>query len=66
MAIDPQAEITELKGVGPSLASTLEKLGIFRLIDLLVHLPMRYQDRSKVLTIGHIRAGDEGYICGEV
>ena len=41
MAIDPQAEITELKGVGPALAQTLEKLGIFRLIDLLVHLPMR-------------------------
>ena len=66
MAIDPQAEITELKGVGPALAQTLEKLGIFRLIDLLVHLPMRYQDRSKVLTIGQLRSGDEGYICGPI
>ncbi|XOV83774.1 MAG: ATP-dependent DNA helicase RecG [bacterium] len=66
MNVDPSAGIHNLKGVGPKLEATLAKLGIFRLLDLLLHLPSRYQDRSKITPIARIRAGEECLIEGEV
>ena len=39
------AEVTSLKGVGPSLARPLERLRISRVIDLLFHLPTGWIDR---------------------
>ncbi len=58
--------ITELKGVGTALALKLEKLGIETVQDLLLHLPLRYQDRTRVLPIGTLRPGDEGVIVGHI
>jgi ATP-dependent DNA helicase RecG len=55
-----------LKGVGPRLAGKLEHLGIVTLQDLLFHLPLRYQDRTRVVPIGTLRPGDEAVIEGEV
>lgn len=66
MSVDPNASIDRLKGVGPKLAVTLAKLGIFRLLDLLLHLPARYQNRSKITLIGHIVPGEEYLIEGHV
>ena len=57
MAIaDPNQPIDALKGVGPSLKEKLARLGIFRTMDLLVHLPLRYQDRSRVVSMKSLRA----------
>lgn len=39
------AEVTALKGVGPTLAKPLERLGIARVVDLLFHLPSGWVDR---------------------
>lgn len=64
--INPQESITALKGVGPKLASTLNKLGIFRLIDLLLHLPFRYQDRSRLTPLNEIEAGTAYFIEGRI
>ena len=58
--------VTQLKGVGKALAAKLEKLGIISLQDLLFHLPSRYQDRTRIIPIGDLRAGDQGVIEGEV
>ena len=55
-----------LKGVGAAMTNKLERLGIETLQDLLFHLPLRYQDRSRILPIGSLRPGDEGVIEGEV
>ncbi|MCZ6459131.1 MAG: hypothetical protein O6766_07175, partial [Gammaproteobacteria bacterium] len=44
-----------LKGVGPSLKEKLARLGILRTMDLLVHLPLRYQDRSRVVSLQSLR-----------
>ncbi len=66
MAADPNAPITQLKGVGPSLQQTLAKLGVFRLIDLMLHLPFRYQDRSRVTPLAEVRAGGEYLVQGRV
>lgn len=58
--------VTALKGVGPRLAARLEHLGIHTVEDLLFHLPLRYQDRTRVVPIGTLRPGDEAVIEGEV
>jgi len=58
--------VTSLKGVGPSLKTTLERIGIFRTTDLLLHLPTRYQDRSHVTKLGQIEAEQECLVRGRV
>jgi ATP-dependent DNA helicase RecG len=52
--------------VGPSIATKLEKLNILTVADLLFHLPLRYQDRTRVVPIGGLRPGAEAVIEGEV
>ncbi|RTE67071.1 ATP-dependent DNA helicase RecG [Amphritea opalescens] len=61
-----QLPVTELKGVGAALQDKLAKLDIHTLQDLLFHLPLRYQDRTRIMLIGGLRPGDEGVIEGEV
>lgn len=58
--------VTTLKGVGPRMAEKLEHLGLKTLQDLLFHLPLRYQDRTRVVPIGSLRPGDEAVIEGAV
>ena len=48
------------------MAENLEKLGIERIQDLLFHLPLRYQDRTRVYPIGSTQHGQEVVIVGEV
>lgn len=66
VTIDPDGPVTQLKGVGPKLADTLTRLGIFRLFDLLLHLPMRYQDRSHLTPINQVQADGEYLIQGQI
>ncbi len=61
-----QKPVTELKGVGPKMAENLEKLGIEKVQDLLFHLPLRYQDRTRVYPIGSTQHGQEVMIQGVV
>jgi len=58
--------VTVLPGIGPRVAARLEKLGINTVQDALFHLPLRYQDRTRVLPIGGLRPGVEGVVEGEV
>ncbi|MGA1561963.1 MAG: helix-hairpin-helix domain-containing protein, partial [Gammaproteobacteria bacterium] len=58
--------LTTLPGVGPALAQRLNKLGIQTPSDLLFHLPLRYQDRSRIQPIASLRAGMECLSRGEV
>jgi ATP-dependent DNA helicase RecG len=65
----PLAErpVTALRGVGPSLAKALgERLGLSTVQDVLFHLPLRYEDRTRVVPIGTLRNGDRAVIEGEV
>ena len=59
-------DIKELKGVGAAMAEKLAKLNIHTVQDALFHLPIRYQDRTRVVPIGQLRFGDEAVIEGEV
>ena len=55
-----------LRGVGPRLAGRLAKLGVCRVEDLLFHLPLRYEDRTRVTPIGRLRPGDRAVIDARV
>ena len=58
--------ITTLKGVGPSMAEKLEKIGLRSLQDLLFHLPNRYEDRTRVTAIRDCMPGIFTNIIGEI
>jgi len=58
--------VTSLRGVGPALAATLDRLGLRTVQDVLFHLPLRYEDRTRVVPIGTLRAGDRAVIEGEI
>jgi len=61
-----QRPVTSLRGVGPALATTLARLGLDTVQDLVFHLPLRYEDRTRVVPIGTLRQGDRAVIEGEV
>ncbi len=58
--------VETLKGVGPSLQAKLERLGIFTLGDVLAHLPIRYQDRSRLVPFNELGSDRECLVEGEV
>jgi len=61
-----RSELTALKGVGPALAAKLGKLKLYCIQDLLFLLPLRYEDRSRLVAIGALKAGDRCLLQGEV
>ncbi|WP_197409250.1 MULTISPECIES: ATP-dependent DNA helicase RecG [Microbulbifer] len=58
--------VTTLKGVGEKFAQVLAKLHISSVQDLLFHLPLRYQDRTRVTPIAALTPGLDAVIEGEV
>jgi len=58
--------VTTLRGVGESLAGRLAKLAITTVQDLLFLLPLRYEDRTRVVPIGSLRIGERAVIEGDV
>ncbi|MBK5009154.1 ATP-dependent DNA helicase RecG [Pseudomonas sp. S60] len=58
--------VTVLKGVGDAMAEKLAKVGLENLQDVLFHLPLRYQDRTRVVPIGQLRPGQDAVIEGVV
>jgi ATP-dependent DNA helicase RecG len=58
--------VTVLKGVGPRLAERLARLGLYTVQDVLFHLPLRYEDRTRVVPMGTLRPGDHVVVQGAV
>ena len=58
--------VAKLSGVGAQTLSRLEKLGIRVIRDLIFHLPLRYEDRTRIHPIGRLVAGMTVLICGRV
>ncbi len=58
--------ITVLRGVGDSLALRLRALGVRTTEDLLFLLPLRYEDRTRVVPLGELRPGQRAAVEGEV
>ncbi|MBW8191169.1 ATP-dependent DNA helicase RecG [Neiella marina] len=58
--------VTDLKGVGSSLAKKLTKLQLHSVQDVLFHLPLRYEDRTRVYAIDDLLANQTGTIVGTI
>ncbi|SFR90964.1 ATP-dependent DNA helicase RecG [Dyella sp. OK004] len=58
--------VASLPGIGPALADALRRLGLERVQDLWFHLPLRYEDRTRISTIAELRAGDQVQVLGVV
>ncbi len=65
-APDLRSPLTVLRGVGPALAATLERLHLYRVEDLLFLLPLRYEDRTRLNRIGSLHPGMRCLFSGEV
>lgn len=59
-----QDKVTNLKGIGPKSAVSLEKLGIEVLEDFLYHFPRTYQDRRSVTRIFDLLEGENALVKG--
>lgn len=62
----PSEPVTNLWGVGPTLAKRLQKLNIRTKLDLILHLPFRYQDRTRVTPLSQLTSGSEHYVQGQI
>ena len=58
--------LTDLQGVGPKLAEKLNSLGVSQVTDLLFHLPLRYEDRTRIHPIGSCVPGQRVLIEGKI
>jgi len=55
-----------LTGIGAQTANRLQKLGLCTLQDLIFHLPLRYEDRTRVYPICSLKPGMSVLISGTV
>ena len=64
--IDKQLALTQLKGVGPKLAQQFADWGVHDLVNLLFHLPFRYEDRTRITPISALRPQQTYVVQGVV
>ena len=58
------APVDALPGVGKSSVAKLQRLGIETTGDLVLHLPFRYQDRTRSVPLDEVQAGQECLVTG--
>lgn len=63
---DLSAPIQYIKGVGPFRSGLLARLGVYTLRDALFYLPYRYEDRSSIKKIIHLRRDELTTVIGRV
>ncbi len=61
-----QSNLSELTGVGPALQEKLKRLGVYSIEDLQFLLPLRYEDRTQLVPLGALTAGERCLVTGEV
>jgi ATP-dependent DNA helicase RecG len=61
-----QLPVGGLRGVGTKVAERLAKVGVASVQDLLFHLPLRYQDRTRVVALSDLHPGDEVMVEGRI
>ena len=64
--LPPRSPVTALSGIGPGAAEKLARLDIRTLLDLILHLPFRYQDRSRSVPTAELSVGGECLVTAEV
>jgi ATP-dependent DNA helicase RecG len=57
-ALGPWDPVSRLVGVGPKIGAKLAAAGVTRVVDLILHLPHRYEDRTQVVSLERPPAQD--------
>jgi ATP-dependent DNA helicase RecG len=65
-AMDFHSPVQYVKGVGPQRAEALRKLGIVTAEDLLLHVPMRYEDRTQFARVADLKPGMKCSVSGRL
>ena len=60
------APVSTLPGVGPKVAAKLEARGLLTVQDLWLHLPLRYEDRTRLVPIASLRPGQVAQVEGRI
>jgi len=60
------ASVTTIRGIGPAQAKRLEALGVETIGDMLLLLPRRYDDYSRLKPINRLSLGEEVTIIGTI
>ena len=58
--------MTDTLSFSKYILTRLTKLGITRLYDLVLHLPLRYLDKTHITAIGDLRIGDHAQVEGTI
>ena len=58
--------VSTIKGVGEKLSSTLSRLGIKTIEDLLFHFPVGYQDRTTLKKIAELEPNQDFVVQGVI
>ena len=58
--------LSSLRGVGPALLGKLAEAGLATLQDLWFHLPLRYEDRTRLTAVRDLRHGIPAQVEGVV
>ena len=59
-------QLSEIKSFSKPLMMNLAKLGIHDVQDLLLHLPLRYMDETRIVLIRDLRLGESVQVQGEI
>ncbi|MGQ0442119.1 MAG: ATP-dependent DNA helicase RecG [Methylophilaceae bacterium] len=60
------SQLSEIKAFSKPLITSLAKLGLHNTQDLLLHLPLRYIDETRITAIRDLRSGDSAQVQGEI
>lgn len=66
LAAAGEASLALLPGIGPAVAAKLQARGLSTLQDLWLHLPLRYEDRTRLTTIAALQPGIAAQVEGRV
>ena len=58
--------LSALKGVGAKVAERLSKIGLNSVEDMLFHLPLHYQDRTRIYPMKELQDGMQVAVQGEI
>jgi ATP-dependent DNA helicase RecG len=61
-----QQSIKSVKGVGPATTKALTNYGLETILDLLLHIPLRYEDRSHHTQIAALQVGQVVTLTGTI
>ena len=58
--------VSAVRGVGPVQLKRLERLGIFTRHDLILHLPFRYEDRTRLTPLRDLKPDEPAVVVAEI